>query len=377
MRTLFEHFEVLEDPRDIRGKKHKLIDILIMTIYGTLCGYSDFFNMVDFLKLYEDYFDKLLNLDNGVPSHDCFSRVFASIDSKKFMELFIDWIKSIVKDKTGRFASIDGKAIKSATDTVNGGNTPYIVSAFLSETGISLGQVKVNDKSNEITAIPELLDLIDIQGMFVTIDAIGTQENIANKIVDKKGDYVLKVKNNQKDLKDDIKRYFDFNSKEENLNIAVYTSYPEKCHGRIETRKYFMSYDIDAITDKNKWKTIKAIGMVNVYKEVKNIQTVDTQYFIISKKISLATFEDATRSHWNIETGLHWKLDVILNEDHSTSKKGDSISNLSIIRKIVFNLARLDPSFGTGYSLKRKMTRYSFDFSNIENLLFKVIPSIS
>lgn len=184
--NLFERFEILEDPRDIRGKKYKLIDILIMTIYGLLCGLTDYTNIADFMKIKEDYFTKLLNLENGTPSHDCLSDLFAAIDSKKFMEIFIEWTKEILNKKTGKNISIDGKAIKSATDKINNGNIPYIVSAFIGELGLSIGQIKVNDKSNEITAIPELLDLLDVEGATITIDAIGTQENIVNKIVEKK-----------------------------------------------------------------------------------------------------------------------------------------------------------------------------------------------
>ena len=184
MKSLFEHFAISEDPRDIRGKKHELINILILTIYGILCVYTDFTNMADFLKWNEEYFINLLSLKNCIPSHACFSRVFSIIDSKEFMKLFIEWIKNIVNDSKGRFLSIDSKAIKNATDKINGGNTPYIVSAFLNEIGITIGQVKVN---NEITAIPELLDLIDISELLVTIDAIGKQTNIANKIIEKKG----------------------------------------------------------------------------------------------------------------------------------------------------------------------------------------------
>ena len=176
MKTLFEKFEVLEDPRDIRGKRYKLIDILIMTIYGILCGITDFTNIADFLKLKEEYFTQLLNLENGTPSHDCLSDVFAVIDSKKFMQIFVEWTKEIIQMKTDKNISIDGKAVKSATDMINSGNTPYIVSAFLGDIGISIGQVKVDEKSNEITAIPELLDLLDITGSHITIDAIGTQE---------------------------------------------------------------------------------------------------------------------------------------------------------------------------------------------------------
>ena len=179
MKSLFNHFEVLDDPRDIRGKRHQLINILIMTIYGILCGYTDFTNLADFLKVHEDYFIKLLNLENGTPFHDTLSNVFVCIDSKKFMEIFITWIKEITQEK-GMHISIAGKAIKSAKDN------PYIVSAFLSDIGISLAQVKVADKSNEITAIPELLELIDIKNKIITIDAIGTQKNICNQIVFKK-----------------------------------------------------------------------------------------------------------------------------------------------------------------------------------------------
>ena len=199
--NLFEQFEVLEDPRDIRGKRYKLIDILIMTIYGILCGQEDFVNIAYFMKVKEDYFTELLKLENGTPSHDCLSDLFARIDCKKFMEIFIKWIEEIVKNKTGKKISIDGKAVRNATDKIHGGNTPYIVSAFLGDIGISIGQVKVDDKSNEITAIPDLLDLINIKDATITIDAIGIQEDIVNKIVGKDGHYVLKVKDNQKELK--------------------------------------------------------------------------------------------------------------------------------------------------------------------------------
>lgn len=251
MKSLFNHFEILEDPRDNRGKRHELINILIMTIYGILCGYTDFSNLADFLKVHEEYFINLLSLENGTPSHDTLSNVFSIIDSKKFMNLFIEWIKEIVGTK-GLHLSIDGKAIKSARDKINGGNTPYIVSAFLSDIGISIGQVKVDDKSNEITAIPELLDLIDIKGKIITIDAIGTQEDITNKIVKLKGNYILKVKNNQKDLRDDIKTYFDLGLKRDDVNIAIGETDWEKDHGRFEKRKYYLSYEVDCISNSSK-----------------------------------------------------------------------------------------------------------------------------
>ena len=374
--NLFERFEVLEDPRDIRGKKYKLIDIIIMTIYGLLCGLKDFVNIADFMKLKEEYFTKLLKLENGTPSHDCLSDVFAAIDSKKFMEVFIEWTKDIIKNKTGKNISIDGKAIKSATDKINNGNIPYIVSAFIGEVGLSIGQVKVDDKSNEITAIPDLLDLLDIEGAIITIDAIGTQEEIVNKIVDKKGHYVLPVKDNQKELRKQIKSQFEsYNNLYGNPEI-FHKKTIEKDHGRIEEREYFLCYDVSKIKDKEKWKTVKSVAYTRVTRTYNDETVITDNYYIIDYKIEIEKLIEAIRDHWNIECGLHWKLDVILDEDHSRNRENNSINNLSIMRKIIFNLASLDNSFGK-VPLQRKLTRYMLDFSNIEKLIFEIIPSIS
>ena len=356
MKSLFNHFEILDDPRDIRGRKHELINILIMTIYGILNGYTDFDNMADFLLVHRDYFIKLLDLKNGTPSHDTLSRIFSIIDSQKFLEIFIEWINEIIKSN-GIHMSIDGKAIKSARDAINDGNTPYIVSAFLSDIGISVGQVKVNDKSNEITAIPELINILDIKGKIITIDAIGTQEDICNLITsnEKKGNYILKVKDNQKDLKDDIKTYFDLGLKKDDSDIAIWETDWEKDHGRLEKRTYYLSYDISAISDKNKWKSVKAIGRIDVKRIENNNEKITKHYYILSDVFEMVTFIKITREHWNIECGLHWKLDVILDEDHSRSRVGDSINNLSLIRKIAFNLVRLDNSMGNNLTLKKKI----------------------
>lgn len=375
--NLFERFEVLEDPRDIRGKKYKLMDLLTMTIYGLLCGLTDFTNIADFLKLKEDYFTKLLGLENGVPSHDCLSDLFANIDSKKFMEVFIEWTKDIVKRKSERNISIDGKAIKSATDKVNKGNIPYIVSAFIGELGLSIGQVKVEDKSNEIKAIPTLLDLLEIENATITIDAIGTQEEIVNKIVkEKKAHYILNVKDNQKELKKQIRAQFEsYNNLYGNTEV-YHQKTIEKDHGRLEEREYFLTYNTRKIEDKKKWETVNAIAYVRVSRTENNETSITDKYYIIDYEIGLDKLIKGIRSHWSIECGLHWRLDVILDEDHSKNRTKNSINNLSIARKIVFNLASLDTSFGK-VPLQRKLTRYMLDFTNIEKLIFEVIPSIS
>jgi len=372
--NLFERFEVLEDPRDERGKKYKLIDILIMTIYGILNKHEDFNNIAYFLELNSEYFVDLLKIECGkTPSHDCISDIYAAINPHKFMEVFIEWTKDIVKIKSGNVINIDGKAVREAQDKINGGNIPYIVSAFLSDVGVSIGQVKVDDKTNESKTIPELLDLIDIKGCTITIDAAGTYLPIAEKIISetKKGNFVLKVKDNQPNLLADCKFLFD----NETENI-LYDKTLEKGHGRIETRKYYLYNDSKGTIIDPKWdKIINSIGKIEVTREYVGYDktTVTEHYYVMNRNMTLDEFRKATRSHWNIECGLHWVLDVIFNEDSSRNREGDSIHNLSLMRKIVFNLVKLDDSFGK-VPINRRLSNYQHDFSNIENLIFNVIP---
>ena len=211
--------------------------------------------------------------------------------------------KKIV-DKNGQHLCIDGKAIKSAKDAITGGNTPYIVSGFLANIGVSIGQVKVDDKSNEIITIPELIKLLDIEGKIITIDAIGTQEEICNLITskDKKGDYILRVKDNQKDLKDDIKTYFDLGLKRDDTFIIVWDTDYEKDHEKIEKRMYYLSYNIDCINDKSKWKSVKAIGRIDVYREENGQVKTTKHFYILSNTFDINTFIKITREHWNSST---------------------------------------------------------------------------
>jgi predicted transposase YbfD/YdcC len=370
--NLFERFEVLEDPRDVRGKRYKLIDIVIMTIYGILNKHEDFNNIAYFLELNSEYFVELLKIECGkTPSHDCLSDVYAAINPQKFMEIFIEWTKDIVKIKSGNVINIDGKAVREAQDKINGGNIPYIVSAFLSDIGISIGQVRVEDKSSEYTAIPELLDIIDIKGCTVTIDAAGTYIPIAEKILSKGGDFVLKAKENQPNLLADCKFLFD-NETENILRDRV----SEKNHGRIETRKYYLYNNSKNVVIDPKWdKIINSIGKIEVTREYIGYdkKTVTEHYYVMNRNMTIDEFKKATRSHWGIECSLHWVLDVIFNEDSSRNREGDSIHNLSLIRKIVFNLVKLDDSFGK-VPFNRKLTNYQHDFANIQNLIFSVIP---
>lgn len=378
MESLFEIFSVIEDPRDNRGKKHMLIHVIVLAIYGILCGYEDFTNMAYYLKHKEEMLTRELGLLNGVPSHDTFSAVFRVLDSKKFIELFIEWTKMIASNyetKDGKHIAIDGKAIKSATDKANKGNIPYIVSAFLTDIGISIGQVKVDDKSNEITAIPELLELIDIKDTTITIDAIGTQTKIVDKIIEKGGHYCLSVKENQHSLYKDIDEYFNFsiNDKEEKEKMTYYETI-EKGHGRIEKRKYYVCNDISFINDKEKWNNLSAIGMVIQERAENDNTSIETHYHIMDKIIDASEYARYSRGHWQIENNLHWILDVIFDEDHSTSKKENSIQNISIIRKIVFNLTKLDETMSKK-TTKKKIIDYQFDFDLFKKLIYDVIPN--
>ena len=239
MRNLIMYLSELEDPRDKRGLRHELTNIIVMSIYAILCGCTDCESISYFLELKKEYFIRLLNLDKryGVPSADTLLRVFAIIDVQKFMEIFSKWIKEVINKKTNedekKAIAIDGKAVKAATDKINGGNTPYVVSAYLTDIGVSMGQVKVDEKSNEITAIPDLIDLIDITGCMVTIDAIGTQTKIINKILGKHGNYCLPLKTNQRQAYKDVEEYFKYveSTKLERSKIE-YNRVIEKGHGR-------------------------------------------------------------------------------------------------------------------------------------------------
>lgn len=381
MKNLIMYFNELEDFRDPRGLRHELTDIIVMTIYGVLCGYDDAENIAFFLELNQAYFEDLLYLEYGTPSADTLLRVFALINPEKFMQIFSRWISDVVKQKITtsdamQVVPIDGKAIKSATDKINGGNIPYVVSAFLSDLGISIGQVKVNDKSNEITAIPELLDLIDISNCIITIDAIGCQKNILDKIVEKEAHYCVAVKSNQNTLYTEIDEYFKFalENKIERKNLLSSKQF-DKGHGRIERREAYLCSDISFISNKNKWKNLAMIGMTRNFREMNGNLSIQDKYYILDTKISSQEFLEITRKHWSIENNLHWILDVHFREDFCKAKQGHAIHNLSLLRKICYNLVKLDNSFGK-ISFKKKLILYNHDLNNLKSLIFEVFPSL-
>lgn len=381
MNNLIMYFNELTDTRDTRGLKHELTNCIVMTIFGILAGHYDAENIAFFLKLNEEYFIKELNLENGTPSPDTLLRIYSLINPDEFMKIFVKWVENIIKEKNEQLNNkyklipIDGKAIKSATDKINGGNTPYIVSAFLNDLGISIGQIKVDDKSNEISAIPELLDLISIENCIITIDAIGCQKDITKKIVEKDGHYCLAVKENQKNFYKDIKNYFNYilNDNLEKKNVITYTTL-NKDHGRIERREHYLVYDIDWLYGKENWTNLNMIGMTRNYREINDQVSIQEKYYISDLKLIGEEFARVVRGHWSIENNLHWILDVHFREDWSLCKEEKALKNLATIRKICYNLTKLDP-FNTKLSFNKKLTLYNHDLSNIKKLVFSVISS--
>ena len=375
------YFTDLTDSRDNRGLRHELGNIIVMSIYAVLCGYTDAENMAFFMKLQETYFTQMLDLKYGVPSADTLLRVFAIIEPEKFMKMFYNWIHDVLltikKDNISEIQriAIDGKAVRAAA--VNGGNIPYIISAYLENYGLSIGQLKVGEKTNEIKEIPRLLKELDIKDCVITIDAIGCQKQIAKQIIQQKGDYCLAVKTNQATLYEEIKDYFSYIEQKEAEVLSSYQTI-EKNHGRIEKRKYIISSDVDFLTGKEDWTKLTSIGKVESIREIKGKKSKEERYYILSQKINSEEMSHIVRGHWEIENNLHWVLDVHFREDACKIKEKKAMQNMSMIRKICYNLMKLDKKFDK----KKKMTYkkmsmlYTYNLEYVEDLIFKRIGNI-
>lgn len=376
------YFSDLVDSRDNRGLRHTLVDIIVMSIYAVLCGYTDAENMAFFMKLQEPYFSKMLDLKYGVPSADTLLRVFAIIEPEKFMQMFYQWIRDVLSaiqknnESELQHIAIDGKAVRAAA--VKGGNIPYIISAYLENYGLSIGQLKVGEKTNEIKEIPKLLKELDITDCVITIDAIGCQKQIAKQIIDQKGHYCLAVKTNQAILYEEIKEYFSYAEKEEAEKLSTYETL-EKNHGRIEKRKYWSSSDIGYLTGKEKWKNLKTIGKVESIREMDEKRSFETRYYILDQEMTAEEMSRIVRGHWGIENNLHWVLDVHFREDACKIKAEKAMQNLSLIRKICYNLMKLDKRFDK----KKKMTYkkmsmlYTYHLEYVQELIFeKIVENI-
>jgi predicted transposase YbfD/YdcC len=353
--SLIKHFEPIDDPRKERKKLHKLIDIIFISICAVIANADSFVDIQRFGEAKKNWFKKYLELPNGIPSHDTFGRVFALLDPEKLKEYFLSWVKEIMNSIDGEVIAIDGKTIRHSFDKVKEKNAIHIVSAWATENMIVLGQKKVNEKSNEITAIPDLLEILDIKNCIITIDAMGTQKDIAKKIVKKEADYVLALKGNQGTLCEDVKLFLDGIDNKNEMEIDYdYFKTIDKDHGRIEIRECFATADLDWLSQKDQWEKITTIFMIKSKRIIEGKTTTETRYYISSLAASAEKNLNAVRKHWGVENSLHWSLDVSFREDESRIRKDNAPENFNLIRHMALNLLKQDKSLKVGITAKRK-----------------------
>lgn len=355
-KRLTEFFNELEDPRREKCKKHLMSDLIAITICAVICGAETWEDVEEYGNVKKNWLSSFLILPNGIASHDTFNRLFGSICPLKFEECFSNWVCSLANITKGEVIAIDGKTIRGAK--VDGKSPIHMVSAWACENNLVLGQVKVNEKSNEITAIPNLLEVLALTGTIVTIDAMGCQTEIAKKIIEKEADYVLAVKSNQGLLFEQIKDEFRFN-KSQNFSSDI-----DYGHGRIETRNCSVITDFKHLENIEKWCNLKAIVRVQSEREFKRTGEKETaeRFYITSLNQSAEKFQYIIRNHWAIENKLHWCLDVAFGEDLNRKRTGNASQNFSLINKIALNLAKQEKSCKRGIKAKRLKAGWDNDY---------------
>lgn len=365
----FENFMILHDPRQEGKIRHKLIDVLFIGVAASLCGCNEWDDMELWAQEREGWLRRHLELLNGIPSCDTIERVFDFIEPIQFEKCFAQWMKEITDVEDGGVVALDGKTVRGAKQKGNAKSNIHIVSAWSSRDKLVLGQVKTDEKSNEITAIPELLDLLFLKGCIVTIDAMGCQKDIARKIVEeKKADYVLSLKDNHPLLKKEAEDYFidtekdGFNSSKIETNRTI-----NKGHGRIEERIYYYSKDINWLEDREKWAKLKGIGMVIRKVEKDGVKTEERAYHLSSVKTA-EDYAKGARLHWGIES-MHWGLDVTFREDANRTRKGKAAVNLALLKRLSMNMMRKDQEMHPKRSLRKKRFTCSLNSDYLDYIL--------
>jgi predicted transposase YbfD/YdcC len=357
-------FEKLEDPRRGNAGRHDLLELLMIAVCAVLCGGQTAVDMAEFGKAKEDFLRRFLKLEHGVPSHDTFSRVFRFVDPEQFRACFITFMTRFAEAAQGVIA-IDGKTLRHSFDTASATSPLHMVSAWGCEQRLVLGQLATDAKSNEITAVPKLLDLLMLKGAIVTVDALNCQRDIARRIIDKAGDYVFALKANQETLYDDVRRFLN---DPDTAGVERHTTV-DGDHGRIETRTAVVSTDIAWLQDIHHWPGLEAIGKVIRTREVNGKVTTETAFYLASAPLSAERFGYVTRAHWGIENSLHWVLDVVMNEDLARNRKDNGPKNLAVLRHIALNIIRKDKSKG---STRVKFKRAGWNDDFLANLLAQI-----
>jgi predicted transposase YbfD/YdcC len=352
--VFLECFGRIEDPRMDRQKKHKLLDIIGIAVCAAIAGADTWASVQAFGKSKEVWLRTFLDLENGIPSHDTFGRVFSLLAPDAFQQAFREWVR-IIQGKVEGLVAVDGKTVRGSHDRANSKKAIHIVSAWAVESGVSLAQVKVDDKSNEIKAIPELLRMLDLHGCLVSIDAMGCQRDIAQNIVDASGDYLLSVKGNQGTLAEDVEQEFKHAMADGFAHMDhLYRDVVDRGHGRTERRQYWYTHDVQGLGTLERWPKLNGMVMCRATRTDKGETSVEDRYFITSCiHNDVAKIADAVRNHWGIENGLHWVLDVAFLEDHSRIRIGHAAENMATIRKIAHNALKKTTSRKGGIKAKR------------------------
>jgi predicted transposase YbfD/YdcC len=360
------HFNIIRDPRIDRTKRHPLNAIVFTAICAVVSGAEHWTEVEQFAKEKQDWLSQYVDFPHGIPSHDTYGRFFAVLNPKEFDKSFLSWVQSIHKKSQGEVIALDGKTLRRSHDRTNAKEALHLVHAWASENHMLLGQVATDTKSNEITAIPKLLKMLDVKGCIVTIDAMGCQKKIAKQITDQGGDYVFSLKGNQETIHDEVNLYWqDEQLKEE----ADHYETVEKGHGRIEKRTYSITSDTNWMEVKPKWANLKSIGMVESERTIGEETSVEQRCYLTSLNADAKEFARAVRGHWGVENGLHWTLDIAFREDECRVRQGHAAQNFALLKRLALNLLKRDKTAKVGVKARRLKAGWSSTY--LEKILFR------
>ncbi len=374
--SIMDHFSELVDPRLGRNRRHKLIDIIVLTVCAVISGCETWEDIEDYGEFKVDWLKRFLELPNGIPSHDTIRRLFIRLDPQGLQRCFFSWVEAVREQTEGDVVAIDGKTLRRSGDAASSKQPIHMVSAWAAENAMVLGQQQTSEHSNEITAIPALLDLLKVKGCIVTIDAEGCQTDIAKKIREKKSDYVLAVKANQPNLQEQVRDFFD-DLTDDDLDDEWLEKHRalDKGHGRIEIREYYHSHEIAALPRVKEFHGAKSIGMERSTRIIGEKRTTQVRYYVSSLDMHAQRFAHAVRSHWSVENSLHWTLDMSFREDDSRMRTGYSAENFAMMRRMALSIMKRDTH--SKRSLKGRRRICSYHDKYLEQLLFNCDQTIS
>lgn len=359
------HFASLSDPRSFHApnQRHELLDILVIAVCAVICGAEGWEDIEEYGKAQADWFAEFLDLPHGIPGHDTFRRVLSRLDPDELTECFVSWTTALSDLSGGEIVAIDGKTLRHSFDRAASTQAIHMVSAWANHNRLVLGQVKVDDKSNEITAIPKLLRMLDLTGATVTIDAMGCQKEIAKVITEQGADYVLALKKNHRNLYEDVTWFLDDARATDFAEIDhAYHETVDGDHGRIETRRYWITSEIDWLGAKASWANLQSLGLVESRREIGEKVEIERRYYLVSLPADGVRFGEAVRQHWGVENELHWVLDVSFNEDACRIRKNQGAQTFSVLRHIALNLLKRESQHKRGIKARRKRAGWDRDY---------------